>query len=143
MTRYLCDTSGLVAAVCTWHEHHDRTRTELERRTSAGEELVLAAHSLVETYAVLTRLPGQGRLRIDDAIALIEANWRDTLVQHLTATETWEALHEARRHSAAGGQMYDVLVAVSALKAGASTILTWNVRHFAAFADEIGIEAPP
>ncbi|WP_419941137.1 hypothetical protein [Candidatus Palauibacter sp.] len=29
------------------------------------------------------------------------------------------------------------------LKAGASTIITWNVRHFAAAAPEIGIEAPP
>ena len=143
MTRYLCDTSGLVAAVCTWHEHHDRTRTELQRRTDAGEQLVLAAHSLVETYAVLTRLPGQGRLRVDDAMALIEANWRDTPVVHLTPAETWGALHQARRRSLAGGQMYDVLVAVAALKTGASTILTWNVRHFTPFADEIGIEAPP
>ena len=142
MTRYLCDTSGLVAAVCTWHEHHDRTRIELQRRADSGEELVLAAHSLVETYAVLTRLPGQGRLRVDDAIALIEANWADTPVAHLTPKETWGALHQARRRSLAGGQMYDVLVAVSALKAGASTILTWNVRHFAPFADEIRIEAP-
>ena len=39
--------------------------------------------------------------------------------------------------------MYDVLVAVAALKTGASTILTWNVRHFIPFADEISIEAPP
>ena len=121
MARYLCDTSASVAAVSTWHERHDRTRTELQRRTDAGEELVLAAHSLVETYAVLTRLPGH-RLRVDDAFALIQANWADTPVAH---------------------RMYDVLIAVSALKAGASTILTWNARHFAPFADEIGIQAPP
>ncbi|MDE0193456.1 MAG: PIN domain-containing protein [Gammaproteobacteria bacterium] len=143
MTRYLCDTSGLVAAVCTWHEHHDRTRTELQRRSDAGEKLVLAAHSLVETYAVLTRLPGQGRLRVEDAMALIEGNWRETPVVHLTPAETWGALHQARRRSLAGGQIYDVLVAVAALKAGASTILTWNVRHFVPFADEITIGAPP
>lgn len=142
MARYLCDTSALVAAVSTWHERHDRTRTELQRRTDAGEELVLAAHSLVETYAVLTRLPGH-RLRVDDAIALIQANWADTPVTHLTPAETWDALHQARDRSLAGGRMYDVLIAVSALKAGASTILTWNVRHFAPFADEVGIEAPP
>lgn len=39
--------------------------------------------------------------------------------------------------------MYDILVAVSALKAEASAILTWHVRHFTAFADEVGIETPP
>ena len=76
-------------------------------------------------------------------MALIEANWRDAPLVHLTPAETWEALHQARRRSLAGGQMYDVLVAVAALKTGASTILTWNVRHFIPFADEISIEAPP
>lgn len=131
-----------MASVCAWHEHHHKTRAELQRRTDAGEKLVLAAHSLVETYAVLTRLPGSGRLHVDDAIALIEANWRDTPVVHLTSTETWGALRQARHRSLSGGQMYDVLVAVSALKAGVSTIVTWNVRHFAAFADEIGVVAP-
>ena len=80
MARYLCDTSALVAAVSTWHERHDRTRTELQRRTDAGEELVLAAHSLVETYAVLTRLPGH-RLRVDDAIASWQNSANETQAQ--------------------------------------------------------------
>ncbi len=143
MRRYLCDTSGLVAAVCSWHEHHERTRAELERRADANEQLVLAAHSLAETYAVLTRLPAPNRLRATDAIALIELNWRNTPVVQLTAHETWKSLREAQRHGLMGGQMYDVLMAMAALKAHASTIVTWNVRHFAAFAGQIGIEAPP
>ena len=142
MTRYLCDTNGLVAAVCSWHEHHDRTRAELERRADANEQLVLAAHSLAETYAVLTRLPAPNRLRAEDAITLIELNWRDTPVVQLTAREVWESLREAQRHGLMGGQMYDVLIAMAALKAHASTIVTWNVRHFAPFAGKIGIEAP-
>ncbi len=143
MRRYLCDTSGLVAAVCSWHEHHERTRAELERRADANEQLVLAAHSLAETYAVLTRLPAPNRLRATDAIALIELNWLDAPVVQLTAHETWESLREAQRHGLLGGQMYDVLIAMAALKAQASTIVTWNVRHFAPFAGKIGIEAPP
>ena len=36
-----------------------------------------------------------------------------------------------------------MLIAACALKAGAVTIITWNVRHFAAATPEIGIEAPP
>ena len=132
-----------MAAVCSWHEHHERTRAELERRADANEQLVIAAHSLAETYAVLTRLPAPNRLRAEDAIALIELNWRDTPVVQLTAHETWESLREAQRHGLMGGQMYDVLIAMAALKARASTIVTWNVRHFAPFAGKIGIEAPP
>ncbi len=142
MTRFLCDTSGLVAAVCSWHEHHERTRAELERRAEGDAQLVLAAHSLAETYSVLTRLPTPGRLEAKDAIALIEANWRDTPVVHLTARETWGALREAERRGATGGRTYDVLIATAALKAGASTILTWNLRDFAIFADEIEAAAP-
>ena len=128
--------------VCSWHDHHVRTRAEIERRERAGEQLVLAAHSLAETYAVLTRLPAPNRLRAGDAIALLEANWRSTPVVHLTGAETWRALQGAPRRGVIGGQTYDMLITACALKAGAATIITWNVRHFAAAAHEIGIEAP-
>ena len=143
MTRYLCDTSTLVAAVSSWHEHHDRSCAEIERRDGSNEQLVIAAHSLAETYAVLTRLPAPHRLRAADAIALIERNWRDTPILHLTGSEMWHALSEAQRRTLIGGQMYDVLIAVAALKAEASTIITWNVRHYEAFAPSIAVVAPP
>ena len=133
----------MIAAVSSWHEHHDRTSVEIERRKSSHEHLVLAAHSLAETYAVLTRLPAPYRLRSADAIALIEQNWKDTPVVHLTGAEMWSALHEAQRRTMVGGQMYDVLIAVAALKAEASTIITWNVRHYEAFVPSIAVMAPP
>lgn len=142
MIRYLCDTSVLVATVCSWHEHHARTVAELERREGVGEELVLAAHSLAEAYAVLTRLPAPNRLRSADALALLEANWRETPVVQLTAAEVWSALRQAERRRVIGGQTYDLLIAACALKAGARTIITWNVRHFATAAREIDIEVP-
>lgn len=143
MSRYLCDASVLVAAVSSWHEHHDRTCVEMERRERGKEELVISAHSLAETYAVLTRLPAPHRLRAADAIALIESNWHDTPTVQLTGTEMWSALREARRRTMVGGQMYDVLIALAALKAKASTIITWNVRHYQAFAASIAVQAPP
>lgn len=103
---------------------------------------MLAAHSLAETYAVLTRLPGPNRLRSRDAITLLEANWRETPVVHLTAAETWRALRRAQRRGVVGGQTCDMLIAACALKADAATILTWNVRHFVAAAPEIAVETP-
>ena len=142
MSRYLCDTSALVAAVSSWHEHHDRTCAEMERRKRGKEELVISAHSLAETYAVLTRLPAPHRLRATDAIALIESNWRATPTVQLTGAEMWSALREAQRRAMIGGQMYDVLIALAALKAEASTIITWNVRHYEAFAPSIAVQAP-
>ena len=142
MTRYLCDTSGLIAAVSSWHEHHERTRSEIERRERSDEQVVVAGHSLAETYSVLTRLPAPHRLRADDAIALIEGNWRETPIVHLTGSEMWGALREAQRRELIGGQMYDALIALAALKARASTIVTWNVRNFAPFAPSIAVVAP-
>ena len=143
MSRYLCDTSCLIAAVCTWHEHHGRTVSELERRIRSDQELVLAAHSLAETYAVLTRLPSPHRLRAEDAIALIEMNWGGTSVVHLTGRDTWRALRDARQLGMIGGQTYDALIAASALKARAGALVTWNVRNFAAFSERISIVVPP
>ena len=142
MSRYLCDTSALVAAVSSWHEHHDRTCVEIERRKRGKEELVISAHSLAETYAVLTRLPAPHRLRATDAIDLIERNWADTPTVQLTGAEMWSALREAQRRAMIGGQTYDVLIALAALKAEASTIITWNVRHYRAFATSIAVQAP-
>jgi len=131
-----------VATVCSWHEHHARTLAELERRERAGEALVLAAHSLAETYAVLTRLRGPNRLRSGDAIALLEANWSETPVVHLTAAETWRALRSGRRRGVIGCPTCAMLIATCALKADAGTILAWDGRHFVAAAAEIAVETP-
>ena len=48
MNRYLCDTTCLVATVSSWHEHHDRTRAEIDRRVNRGEELVLVTEDGAE-----------------------------------------------------------------------------------------------
>lgn len=48
MSRHLLDTSCLIAAVCAWHERHESTRKEIERRRLAGGTPVLAAHALAE-----------------------------------------------------------------------------------------------
>lgn len=142
MSRFLCDTSCLVAAVCGWHEHHTRTVAELEERARNGDELAIASHSLVETYAVLTRLPSPHRLTPATAIALLEANWWSADVIHLTAEETWRALRRASSLGVAGGQCYDAVIASCGEKAAASTLLTWNARHFSRFSNGLRAAGP-
>ena len=142
MRRFLCDTSCLVAAACGWHEFHGRTVAELDNRARSGDDLVIASHSLVESYVVLTRLPSPNRLSAETAMALLEANWGAAAVVHLTAMETWVALRMARTLGVSGGPLYDAVIATSAEKARASTVLTWNVRHFARLADEIRVAEP-
>ena len=80
MRRFLPDTSCLVAAVCSWHEHHPATVEELVRRAKRREETVMAAPALIETYSVLTRLPPPYRLRpVDDLPGEDCAIWRGQL----------------------------------------------------------------
>ena len=143
MTSYLLDTSCLVAAVCAWHRHHDDTRREIERRDAAGEKLVLAAHSLAETFSVLTRLPEPHRLRPDDAFALIDANWGGTGLVALTGPDYRATLRRCRDVGIGGGAVYDALIAACARKARVATLVTWDLEGFERFLeDEPVVRAP-
>lgn len=143
MSSYLLDTSCLVAAACAWHRHHDSTRREIERRVAAGEKLVLAAHSLAETFSVLTRLPEPHRLRPEDALALIEANWGETRLVALAAGDYRATLRRCRDAGIGGGAVYDALIAACARKAGVGTLVTWDLEGFERFLeDEPAVRAP-
>ena len=143
MTSYLLDTSCLVAAVCAWHRHHDDTRREIERRDAAGEKLVLAAHSLAETFSVLTRLPEPHRLRPDDAFALIDVNWGGTGLVALTGPDYRATLRRCRDVGIGGGAVYDALIAACARKARVATLVTWDLEGFERFLeDEPVVRAP-
>lgn len=143
MSSYLLDTSCLVAAVCGWHGHHDATRREIERRNAAGEKLVLAAHSLAETFSVLTRLPEPHRMRPDDALALIEANWGRTRLVALEAPDYRSTLRLCRDAGIGGGAVYDALIAACARKARVSTLVTWDPEGFERFLeDEPAVRTP-
>jgi len=143
VSSYLLDTSCLVAAVCAWHRQHEATRREIERRDAAGEKLVLAAHSLAEAFSVLTRLPEPHRLRPDDALALIEANWGETRLVALAATDYRAILRRCRDAGIGGGAVYDALIAACARKARVATLVTWDLEGFERFLeDEPAVRAP-
>jgi len=143
LSRYLLDTSCLVAAVSPWHQHHAATRKELERRHAAGDTPVLAAHGLAEAYSVLTRLPEPHRLRPEDALGLIEANWSKARLVTLAAAEYWQVLRRCREAVIAGGAVYDALIAACARKARVGTVLTWDTSAFERFLeDEPAVKMP-
>jgi predicted nucleic acid-binding protein len=119
--------------MCGWHAHHEATRRELDRLRARREAVVLAAHSVAEAYSVLTRLPEPHRLRPEDALALIEANWSASRVVALSAADVWRVLRKCRDLQIAGGAVSDALIAASAQKARVSTVLTWDVSVFERF----------
>ncbi len=125
------DTSCMIAAVCTWHEHHVAAAAEIERRLGRGERLSVPAPALVEAYAVLTRLPAPHRLSPADAWALIQANFVDQAqVVALSGTGYARVLRGLAREAIGGGRAYDAVIASCASRAKAETLLTFNGRHF-------------
>jgi len=138
MARFMPDTNCIVALLVAWHEHHERVVAEIEHRLDAGETLVLAAHTLVETYAALTRLPAPHRLSPADCRSLIEANVSPETGEMvaLTADGYRRLVHDAPDRGLSGGRMYDAVIAATARAGRVDTLLTFNERHFAVFASE-------
>jgi predicted nucleic acid-binding protein len=120
----------MIAAMCDWHDHHQRAWSEIERRIDQGDTLVTAGPAAVEAYAVLTRLPAPHRMASTDAAALIEANFLSGEVVALPAEGYRDLLREAPSRSIAGGQTYDAVIVQCAHAASVDTLLTFNLRHF-------------
>ncbi len=131
MTRVLVDSSCLVAAALPFHEHHAATLADLARRRAAGQTFLLAAHSIFEGYAVLTRLPPPHRLAAADALAVLERNWGKAEVISLGGGDSWRLLRDVAGASVTGGRVYDAAIGACARKGKAAELLTWNVKHFA------------
>jgi predicted nucleic acid-binding protein len=133
----------MVTVVCPWHTHHTRATQEIDRRLTHGEEMVIAAPALVEAYAVLTRLPPPYRLAPSDALTLLEANFMGTKIIALDGKSYRSLLLKAPDDKIAGGRIYDAIIAACALQAKVATLLTFNERHFLAFAEKgIAIVVP-
>lgn len=142
----MVDTNCVVALLSQRHEHHKRATGEIERRLDEGQVMVLAAHTLVETYAVLTRLPAPHRLSSSDCRALLEANFAPEMVEivALSAEGYRRLIHEAPDGNLSGGRVYDAIIAACARSAGVDALLTFNERHFAQFSGaDLAIVVPP
>jgi predicted nucleic acid-binding protein len=121
----------MVAAVSEQHQHHGRAESEVNRRLAADEPMFVAAPTLVEAYAVLTRMPLGSRLAPDHAIAVLQESFvRRGEIVSLDAGSYLELLRGAPRRGIAGGRVYDAVIAACAERAGISTLVTFNVTHF-------------
>jgi hypothetical protein len=96
-----------------------------------------AAHSLVEVYATVTRMPGDHRLTAAQAMLFLSTLRERLTVIALDAAETFIALERFAALGIEGGTIYDAMLAFCALKADAETIHTWNLRHFRRCGPEI------
>lgn len=106
------DTSVAVPLLLKYHEAH---ASLVEWR--GGRRLSVCGHAWIETYAVLTRLPGSARVTPDDAVRLLGSSFDTPLVPR--AGSLARAVHVFASSGIAGAATYDGWVALAALDNGA------------------------
>ena len=129
--KVMLDTSVLVAAMLSDHVHHDASARCLSLVLDEGIEFAVSAHTLVEVYAVLTRLPRTPRISPADAHRLIQHNiLTSACVVALTGEDYAALLDHLVRAGIRGGATYDALIAKAAELAKVDLLVTQNVAHF-------------
>lgn len=118
----------LFAASDTAHQHHAESLKLVE--SAANDRAYCSAHSLAELYATLTATPVPRLRKTSDVSAGVQ-----NVVKIFTPVELdledylWVVQH-AGKSGIRSGQIYDALILKCAEKVRASTIYTWNLRHF-------------
>jgi predicted nucleic acid-binding protein len=144
MATFSLDSNCMIAAVCGWHEHHGAAAAAIEERFDRGDRMVVAAHAMVEAYAVLTRLPSPHRLAPADAWALVKTNFvAGAALATLPAAAHVTLLDTLAGAGLGGGRSYDALIAATAAQAKVDELLTFNPRHFDPPPDGITVIEPP
>ena len=115
------DTSVLVAAFASWHEHHDNAFAALGRTDA------VVAHCLLETFSVLTRLPAPHRMSADIVASFLDQSFADHAVVALPGDEQRKLVSGCVSLGITGGAIYDALIAASCAHAGLK-LLTLDTR---------------
>lgn len=121
------DTSVLVAAFASWHEHHDVAFAAIRRLDA------VVAHCLLETYSVLTRLPAPHRMTPDVVSRYLEASFSGHRVLGLTPQDQRKLVASLAKWGMTGGAVYDALIAAVCRNARA-TLLTLDGRAHQTYA---------
>lgn len=124
-TMHAVDSSVVIAAFATWHEHHEAARKALAARPR------LIAHAAVETYSVLTRLPPPHRAQPSLVHAFITQRFTEPFLT-LSETGYQELLATVAAGQVLGGPAYDSLIAFTAAEHDA-TLLSLDRRATATY----------
>ena len=136
------DASVLIPALHANHPSHALAARWLSRHIGV-HDLLVAQHSVLECFAVLTRLPGMLRLSADEARRVLA----DTVQAHmavvaLAAHATWRVTDALAASSLTGGRVYDAFVVATLRAAHADAVATFNVGHFKELSPDMNIMVP-
>jgi predicted nucleic acid-binding protein len=121
------DTSVLVAAFASWHEHHDVAFAAIRRLDA------VVAHCLLETYSVLTRLPAPHRMTAEVASRYLQGSFGGHRVLGLAPQSQRKLVTSLAKWGITGGAVYDALIAAVCGRARA-TLLTLDGRAHQTYA---------
>ena len=119
------DSSVVIAAFATWHEHHAIARKAMTTRPR------LVAHAAVESYSVLTRLPPPHRAHPSIVHAFITERFTEPFLT-LSEPGYQELLATVAAGKILGGPAYDALIAFTAAEHQA-TLLSLDQRAAATY----------
>lgn len=129
--RILFDTSVLIAAMIEGHSAHRVALPWLQRIRAKTDAGLVAAHTLIELYAVLTRLPVSPRISPAMALQLIQNNVLDTCtIVTFSDAEYAVLLKHLVDLGIVGGVVYGALPLHAAWTAGVDRIVTLNAHDF-------------
>jgi len=124
------DSSVLVAAMHANHPLH-AVAASWAVNTLDSDELVITHHTVLECYAVLTRLPGALRVTGDEARRLLEGTVRANMtVADFRPDWMWDLIDWMSGRHVAGGRSYDAFAFDVLRRAGVERFATFNTAHF-------------
>jgi predicted nucleic acid-binding protein len=109
------DTSVVVAAFASWHEHHPAARRAVDAGASLVEQCAL------ETYSVLTRLPSPHRASGVIVREFLELRFPQPMLRMSPRAFKAFVLGLPDR-GVTGGAAYDALIAATAADCGAELV---------------------
>lgn len=127
------DATVVVAAVVGWHERNKAASAALEHAL-ARKTLVIPAPALIESYAILTRLPAQHRLTHADAFHLLRSDFAAARIAGPKTRDAWSMLRRWSVAPIGGSDTYDAMIVDIAREAGAKSLLTFRRRELEALA---------
>jgi predicted nucleic acid-binding protein len=126
------DTSVVVAAFASWHEHHERARKAMDNG------LHLIDHCALETYSVLTRLPPPHRCAGTVVRDFLRLRFVEPFLR-LNGRAYKEFVLALPEHAVSGGGAYDALVAATAA-AHSAQLITCDCRAASVY-ESYGVRA--
>ena len=136
------DTNIFIAAI---HKSHPNNLAASSWLNSViiNHDVVMAQHSVLETYSVLTRLPPKWRLTSSEVVLLLRTNLKSQInIVHFPSKSFLGWIDKSALKNITGGQIYDSYIIKTLSAAKVDAIATFNIPHFSKLVDDVKLINP-